>query len=56
MGVDEAAGEIKLVHHASFNTLEENIEAVQLAEEAGARSCSPIISSKLLSKRQPRNL
>ena len=33
--VDEAAGEIKLVHHASFNTLEENIEAVQMAEEAG---------------------
>jgi 4-hydroxy-tetrahydrodipicolinate synthase len=34
--VDEAAGKLKIVHHASFNTLEENIEAVQLAEEAGA--------------------
>lgn len=33
--VNEAAGEIKLVHHASFNTLEENIEAVKIAEEAG---------------------
>ena len=29
-------GKLTIVHHASFNTLEDNIEAVQLAEEAGA--------------------
>ena len=28
---DEAKGKLKLVHHAGFNTLEENIEAVQMA-------------------------
>ena len=27
---DEAGGRLQLVHHASFNTLEENIEAAQL--------------------------
>jgi dihydrodipicolinate synthase/N-acetylneuraminate lyase len=36
IAVDEAAGKLTIVHHASFNTLEENIESVQLAEEAGA--------------------
>ena len=36
IAVDEAAGKLTIVHHASFNTLEDNIEAVQLAEEAGA--------------------
>lgn len=34
--VDEARGRLLLVHHASFNTLEENVEAVRKAEEAGA--------------------
>ena len=33
---DEAAGKLTLIHHAAFNTLEENIEAVQLTEKAGA--------------------
>jgi 4-hydroxy-tetrahydrodipicolinate synthase len=32
---DEAGGKLVLVHHAMFNTLEENIEAVQLAEKEG---------------------
>ena len=32
---DEAKGRVKLVHHAMFNTLEENIEAVQMAEAEG---------------------
>jgi len=32
---DEAGGRLKLVHHAIFNTLEENIEAVKMAEEEG---------------------
>lgn len=34
--VDEARGRFRLIHHASFNTLEENIEAAQAAERAGA--------------------
>jgi 4-hydroxy-tetrahydrodipicolinate synthase len=34
--VDEARGRLYLIHHASFNTLEENITAVQAAERAGA--------------------
>jgi len=33
---DEARGKLRLIHHASFNTLEENLEAVQAAEAAGA--------------------
>lgn len=33
---DEAKGRLRLVHHASFNTLEENIEAVRMTEKAGA--------------------
>jgi 4-hydroxy-tetrahydrodipicolinate synthase len=33
--VDEAAGRSLLIHHASFNTLEENIEAARIAEAAG---------------------
>ncbi len=33
---DEAKGKMRLIHHASFNTLEENIQAVQSAERAGA--------------------
>ena len=32
---DEARGRLRLVHHAIFNTLEENIEAVRMAEEEG---------------------
>ena len=34
--VDEANGNLLLIHHASFNTLEENIEAVRRCEVAGA--------------------
>lgn len=34
--VDEAKGKLQLIHHASFNTLEENVKAVQAAEAAGA--------------------
>lgn len=34
--VDEAQGRFHLIHHASFNTLEENIRAAQAAERAGA--------------------
>lgn len=34
--VDQAAGRLITIHHAVFNTLEENIEAVKLAEDAGA--------------------
>jgi 4-hydroxy-tetrahydrodipicolinate synthase len=34
--VDEAKGRLHLIHHASFNTLEENIRAVQASEAAGA--------------------
>ncbi len=33
---DEARGRLHLIHHASFNTLEENITAVHAAERAGA--------------------
>jgi 4-hydroxy-tetrahydrodipicolinate synthase len=33
---EEAAGRLTLIHHAAFNTLAENIEAVQAAEKAGA--------------------
>lgn len=33
---DAAGGKLVLIHHAAFNTLEENIEAVQLTEKAGA--------------------
>jgi 4-hydroxy-tetrahydrodipicolinate synthase len=33
---DEAKGKLRLMHHASFNTLEENIEAAHLTEAAGA--------------------
>jgi 4-hydroxy-tetrahydrodipicolinate synthase len=33
---DESRGKLKLIHHASFNTLEENIEAVHIAEANGA--------------------
>ncbi len=32
----EAGGRLTLIHHAAFNTLEENIEAVQAVENAGA--------------------
>jgi 4-hydroxy-tetrahydrodipicolinate synthase len=34
--VDEAKGKLRLIHHASFSTLEENIMAVHAAEQAGA--------------------
>ncbi|MBW8834041.1 MAG: dihydrodipicolinate synthase family protein [Burkholderia sp.] len=33
---DQASGRLMVVHHAVFNTLEESIEAVKLAEHAGA--------------------
>lgn len=33
---DEAKGRLMLIHHASFNDLEENIEAVRIAEASGA--------------------
>jgi len=33
---DEAAGRLVLIFHASFNTLEENIEVAKRAEDAGA--------------------
>ncbi|MGR8023350.1 dihydrodipicolinate synthase family protein [Burkholderia cenocepacia] len=33
---DQAAGRLLVVHHAVFNTLEDNIDAVKLAEDAGA--------------------
>lgn len=33
---DEAGDRLVVTHHASWNTLEQNIEAVRLAEEAGA--------------------
>jgi 4-hydroxy-tetrahydrodipicolinate synthase len=33
---DEAGGKLCLIHHAAFNTLEENIEAAQIAEKEGA--------------------
>src|SRR5688572_26965795 len=32
---EEANGKLVLIHHAMFNTLEENIEAVQIAEKEG---------------------
>jgi 4-hydroxy-tetrahydrodipicolinate synthase len=35
-GADEAAGRFHLIHHASFNTLADNIDAVQRSERAGA--------------------
>lgn len=34
--VDQAKGRMMTIHHAAFNTLEESIEAAQLAEKAGA--------------------
>jgi 4-hydroxy-tetrahydrodipicolinate synthase len=34
--VDQAKGRMITIHHAVFNTLEDNIEAVKLAERAGA--------------------
>lgn len=33
---DESRGRLKLIHHASFNTLAENIEAARIAEANGA--------------------
>ncbi len=33
---DQAAGRLVIVHHAVFNTLEDNIEAIRLAEAGGA--------------------
>jgi 4-hydroxy-tetrahydrodipicolinate synthase len=33
---DESRGRLKLIHHASFNTLDENIKAAQIAEANGA--------------------
>jgi 4-hydroxy-tetrahydrodipicolinate synthase len=33
---DEAKGRLMLIHHASFNDLEENVEAVRIAEANGA--------------------
>jgi len=33
---DEAGGRLQLIHHASFNTLDENIEAARRAGDAGA--------------------
>lgn len=33
---EQASGRIMVIHHAVFNSLEENIEAVKLAEDAGA--------------------
>jgi 4-hydroxy-tetrahydrodipicolinate synthase len=33
---DESRGRLKLIHHASFNTFEENVEAAKIAEENGA--------------------
>lgn len=34
--VDEAEGRLHFIHHAAFNTLEENIEVANLADDAGA--------------------
>lgn len=34
--VDQASGRLLVIHHAVFNTFEENIEAVRRAERAGA--------------------
>ena len=34
--VDQAQGRMLTIHHAMFNTLEDNIEAVKIAETAGA--------------------
>ena len=42
---DEAKGKLKLIHHAMFDTLEENIEAAQIAEANGAELvllCYPV--------------
>ena len=42
---DEAKGKLQLIHHAMFNTLEENIEAAQIAEANGAELvllCYPV--------------
>lgn len=36
VAVDQAAGRVFIVHHAVFNTLEDNIEALKVAEAAGA--------------------
>jgi 4-hydroxy-tetrahydrodipicolinate synthase len=36
IAADEAAGRLRLVHHATWNTLEENIEAARRASTAGA--------------------
>ncbi len=33
---DESKGRLQLIHHASWNTFEDNIEAVRIAEENGA--------------------
>ncbi len=35
-GADEAQGELLLIHHASFNSLEDNIAAAQLTQTRGA--------------------
>ena len=36
---DEAGGKLKLIHHAGFGTLKQNIAAVQAADKAGAGWC-----------------
>lgn len=33
--VDESSGRLMLIHHASFNTLEENIQAAEIASRSG---------------------
>lgn len=38
-GAQEAQGRLHLIHHASFNTLEDNIAAAQLTETRGAELC-----------------
>jgi 4-hydroxy-tetrahydrodipicolinate synthase len=37
VAADEANGKLRLIHHASFNTLEENIDMARRAAEAGAQ-------------------
>jgi len=37
IAADEARGRLLLIHHASFNTLEENVEAANRASAAGAK-------------------
>ena len=51
---DEAKGKLQLIHHAMFNTLEENIEAAQIAEAQRRRAGAALLSASISTPRPRR--